>query len=150
VACLLQAYPELNPQQIRDLIKATAMDAESPDSIRGYGVAQFDLAYELGQVQKLSILSAKILRMDSNQAIIFNPNKAKISYSVYYTKKFLGVLNIKKKLDSGKKDANSVVNRIKFDNSKLDCTKTYTIQVTLKSNAGNEVLKLKDLSLCLH
>ena len=25
VACLLQAYPELNPQQIRDLIKATAL-----------------------------------------------------------------------------------------------------------------------------
>jgi len=150
VACLLQAYPELNPQQIRELIKATAMDAESPDSIRGYGVAQFDLAYELGQVQKLSILSAKILRMDSNQAIIFNPNKAKISYSVYYTKKFLGFFNIKKKLDSGKKDANSVVNRIKFDNSKLDCTETYTIQVTLKSNVGNEVLKVNDLSLCFH
>ncbi|MFT6383750.1 MAG: hypothetical protein ACJAQR_000574 [Bacteroidia bacterium] len=150
VACLLQAYPELNPQQIRDLIKATALDAESPDSIRGYGVAQFDLAYELGQVQKLSISSAKILNIDSNQAIIFNPNKAKISYSVYYTKKFLGVFNIKKKLNSGKKDANSIVNRIKFDNSKLDCTQKYTIQVTLKSNVGNEAIKVNDLSLCFH
>ena len=150
VACLLQAYPELNPQQIRDLIKATALDAESPDSIRGYGVAQFDLAYELGQVQKLSISSAKILNIDSNQAIIFNPKKAKISYSVYYTKKFLGVFNIKKKLNSGKKDANSIVSRIKFDNSKLDCTEIYTIQVTLKSNVGNEVLKVNDLSLCFH
>lgn len=150
VACLLQAYPELNPQQIRDLIKATALDAESPDSIRGYGVAQFDLAYELGQVQKLSISSAKILNIDSNQVIIFNPNNAKISYSVYYTKKLLGLFNIKKKLNSGKKDANSIVSRIKFDNSKLDCTQKYTIQVTLKSNVGNEVLKVNDLSLCFH
>jgi serine protease AprX len=150
VACLLQAYPELNPQQIRDLIKATALNAESPDSIRGYGVAQFDLAYELGQVQKLSISSAKILNIDSNQVIIFNPNNAKISYSVYYSKKLLGLFNIKKKLNSGKKDANSIVSRIKFDNSKLDCTQKYTIQVTLKSNVGNEVLKVNDLSLCFH
>ncbi len=149
VACLLQAYPELNPQQIRDLIKTTALHAESPDSIRGYGVAQFDLAYELGQVQKLSISSAKILNIDSNQAIIFNPNKAKISYSVYYTKKFLGIFNIKKKLDSGKKDANSIVNRIKFNKSKLDCTRKYTIQVYLKSSTGNEILKINDLSFCL-
>jgi hypothetical protein len=132
------------------LIKATVLDAESPDSIRGYGVAQFDLAYELGQVQKLSISSAKILNIDSNQVIIFNPNKAKISCSVYYTKKFLGVFNIKKKLDSGKKEANSIVSRIKFNNSKLDCTQKYTIQVTLKSNVGNEVLKVNDLSLCFH
>jgi len=149
VACLLQAYPELNPQQIRDLIKTTALHAESPDSIRGYGVAQFDLAYELGQVQKLSISSAKILNIDSNQAIIFNPNKAKISYSIYYTKKFLGIFNIKKKLDSGKKDANSIVNRIKFNKSKLDCTRKYTIQVYLKSSTGNEILKINDLSFCL-
>jgi hypothetical protein len=148
VACLLQAYPELNPQQIRGLIKATALDAEAPDSIRGYGVAQFDLAYELGQVQKLSISSAKILNVDSNQVIIFNPNKAEISYSVYYTKKFLGIFNIKKKLDNGKKDANSIVNRIEFDNSKLKCTQKYTIRVSLKSDVSNETLKINDLSLC--
>lgn len=148
VACLMQAYPELNPEQIRTLIKATALHAESPDSIRGYGVAQLDLAYELGQVKKLSISTPKILNVDSNQAIIFNPNMAKVSYSIYYTKKFIGIFNIKKKLDSGKKQASSTVNRISWNKTKLDCTKKYTIEVILKSDVGNEILKINDLSLC--
>ena len=59
IALLLQAYPELNPQQVRNLIHHTASISDAPDNEIGYGILNIAAAYDLadstqGQFGKVS------------------------------------------------------------------------------------------------
>jgi serine protease AprX len=71
VACLLQAFPELTPVEINNIIRATATKTSSPDSFAGYGVARFDLAYELQTHINSSPSTPKIIKIDENQVILY-------------------------------------------------------------------------------
>ena len=54
VACLLQAYFNRTPTDIMQAVRATADNAEHPDNIFGYGIANLKAAYE-----RLSMVEAK-------------------------------------------------------------------------------------------
>ena len=51
VACLWQALPHLTAHQILNLIRQTANQADDPDNIFGYGIADFEKAYNTGKQQ---------------------------------------------------------------------------------------------------
>jgi subtilisin family serine protease len=61
VACLLQAFPTLKNNQIMDIIRYTASQYQYPDYYLGYGIPNFQLAYQLS------------LNVEKNPIIIF-PN----------------------------------------------------------------------------
>lgn len=148
VACLMQAYPELSPLEINNLVRITATQSDSPDSLMGYGVAQLDVAYKYQQQKKLSIQEPKFLKVDEHQAIISIPKGSKLTYNIFYHKKFLGLFNIKKTVKSGNFDETPDIARINFTNFKIKCSKKYTLKVDLKSPVGKYTLKYNDLSLC--
>jgi serine protease AprX len=50
VACLWQALPELNAIQIMDLVRRSSNNFATPDNIYGYGVPNFEKAYENGLI----------------------------------------------------------------------------------------------------
>ena len=54
VACLLQAYFNRTPTDIMQAVRTTADNAEHPDNIFGYGIANLKAAYE-----RLSMVEAK-------------------------------------------------------------------------------------------
>mgnify|MGYP001104517615 CR=1 FL=1 len=47
VACLLQAFPTLKNNQIMNIIRYTASQYQYPDYYLGYGIPNFELAYQL-------------------------------------------------------------------------------------------------------
>ena len=61
IACLLQAFPSLNNNQIMDIVRYTSSQYEYPDNYIGYGIPNFKLAYELA------------VNFQSNPVIVF-PN----------------------------------------------------------------------------
>ena len=57
VACLLQAFPTLKNNQIMDIIRYTASQYQYPDYYLGYGIPNFELAYQLAlNVEKTPII----------------------------------------------------------------------------------------------
>jgi serine protease AprX len=46
VACLMQAFPNLTPQQIVDAVRASAHQAMTPDNLLGYGIPDFGAAQQ--------------------------------------------------------------------------------------------------------
>jgi subtilisin family serine protease len=46
VACLMQAFPERTPAEIREALIRTASRSEDPDSKLGYGIPDFEAAFE--------------------------------------------------------------------------------------------------------
>jgi len=57
VACLLQAFPTLKNNQIMDIIRYTASQHQYPDYYLGYGIPNFQLAYQLAlSVEKTPII----------------------------------------------------------------------------------------------
>jgi subtilisin family serine protease len=61
IACLLQAFPTLKNNQIMNIIRYTASQFQYPDYYLGYGIPNFELAYQLA------------LNAEKNPIIIF-PN----------------------------------------------------------------------------
>jgi len=49
VACLWQAFPELNAYEIMDIVRQSGNYAEHPNNVYGYGIANFKKAYDLGK-----------------------------------------------------------------------------------------------------
>lgn len=46
VACLLEAFPNLTPQQIRSALEQNASQSNSPDNLLGYGIPDFGLLFQ--------------------------------------------------------------------------------------------------------
>lgn len=147
VACLLQAFPLLNPLQINQLIRVTATQANNPDSITGYGVAQFDAAYKLQQLQMSSTFASGIIKVNEDRLIVYNPNKQPFSYKIYTKANLLGFIPYKKNLDKGISKNLQTVAHIAFS-SPADCTKKYTVILKFHSNSGIKNLVKHDIKLC--
>ncbi len=46
MACLMQAFPNLTPQQIIDAVRASSSQAATPDNLLGYGIPDFGAAQQ--------------------------------------------------------------------------------------------------------
>jgi serine protease AprX len=148
VACLLQAFPQLTPAEINKLIRSTATQAQYPDSTLGYGIAQFDAAYNLQQCKNLQSNVPEIIKVNEDQLIVYNGDYEKLSYDIYLTIKLFRVFNIKRHLKRGELTALQEVSFIDIHHKRASCSKKYTISIQYKSNVGNYELINNDLELC--
>ena len=147
VACLLQAFPGLTPLQINQLIRSTASQSQNPDSIMGYGVAQFDAAYNLQQLKTAKQVVSGIVKIDPNGLIIFKVPKDVVHFDVYNVVKFLGVLPYKKHLSKGTLKGEQEVFPIPF-NQRAICNQKYTIRLSTKSTLVMREISNDCLILC--
>jgi serine protease AprX len=147
VACLLQAFPGLTPLQINQLIRSTASQSQNPDSIMGYGVAQFDAAYNLQQLKTAKHVVSGIVKIDPNGLIIFKVPKDVVHFDVYNVVKFLGVLPYKKHLSKGTLKGEQEVFPIPF-NQRAICNQKYTIRLSTKSTLVMREISNDCLILC--
>tara|TARA_B110000503_G_C7160474_1_gene419433 strand:+ start:768 stop:2453 length:1686 start_codon:yes stop_codon:yes gene_type:complete len=147
VACLLQAFPGLTPLQINQLIRSTASQSQNPDSIMGYGVAQFDAAYNLQQLKTAKHVVSGIVKIDPNGLIIFKVPKDVVHFDVYSVVKFLGVLPYKKHLSKGTLKGEQEVFPIPF-NQRAICNQKYTIRLSTKSTLVMREISNDCLILC--
>lgn len=77
VACLWGAFPHKTNMEIIQAVKASSSIYTSPDTLRGYGIPNFSLAYQL--------LGGECLeRFDENLTIQNNQNLFSDSYSLHY------------------------------------------------------------------
>jgi len=147
VACLLQAFPKLTPLEINQLIRSTASQSQNPDSIMGYGVAQFDAAYNLQQLKTATKLVSGIAKIDPNGLIIFKVPGETVHFDVYRMVKFLGVLPYKKHLSKGRLKGEQEVFQVPF-NQQAICNQKYTIRLSTKSTLVMREISNDCLILC--
>ena len=100
VACLLQAFPKLSPSEINNLIRQTADQNNNPDSIKGFGIARFDVAYEYLNYINSKTTNPFIFSSNSSEIIIFKGLAKSMNLTYYVRRKFLGFLNYHKKMSS--------------------------------------------------
>lgn len=148
VACLLQAFPTIQPQKIANIIRHTASKCNTPDSLMGYGVARFDLAYEVLKQEEINNKTCYLMRVEENQIIIFTASRAKVSYSVLTNSKFLWIFNRKTKLVTGELQSNGPIAVIDLSSKNTKCHKKYTLKAEIDNGVENQVLKHNDISLC--
>ena len=150
VACLLQAFPNLAPSDINHLIRMTATRASLPDSFVGYGVARFDLAYELQRHIDSSPDIPKIIKVDDNQIILYTADLNSIEISLSKRRKFLGIFNINKNIMKDDITATSTVCIIPLGDYSIKCSQKHTIKIKLTSDVDTYELKNNELYPCLH
>lgn len=148
VACIMQAFPEKNPSEIANLIRHTSSQSSNPDSIMGYGVAQFDIAYHYAKAQKNDQIEFDILKSNDKEISVYLKNDGDYSYSMYYTKKFMKLFKIKKGKKKGTFAATHSIARIPIDLTEENCSKKYTLKIISSSTVGNDSFITKDLSIC--
>jgi hypothetical protein len=100
VACLLQAFPELSPKELNDLIRQTANQNDSPDSIKGYGIARFDVAYEYQNYLNLKTTKPYILSSNPKEIVIFGGSSEAMDLFYYKSRTFLGFWKYLKKANT--------------------------------------------------
>ncbi len=147
VACLLQAFPQLTPFEINQLIRLTASQSQNPDSIMGYGVAQFDAAYKLQHLKTATPLVSGIVKTNPNGLTLFKVPGEVLHVGVYTTIKFLGILPYKKYVLKATLKGQQEVVQIPF-NQRAKCNQKYTIRLSTKSNLGSREISNDCLFLC--
>lgn len=98
VACLLQAYPELSPKEIHQLIRQTATRNNQPDSNMGYGIPRFDIAFAYQKFMYDSTINYTITNSSQNEFVIFNKKNLEIQYKLVKKNKLLALWPGRKKL----------------------------------------------------
>lgn len=148
VACLVQAFPNLPPQKIADVIRQTASKSSNPDSLYGFGIARFDLAYEVLKQQEIKNSTPYLVQLDKDLIILFTGTPAEIDYELLSNQKFLWIFNRKTLVGKGHLIATGVIVDINLDKLNIKCNKKYTLKVNLGDNVEKQQLKFSDLSLC--
>lgn len=69
IACLMQAYPNLTPQQILDTVRQSASQASMPDNLLGYGIPNFGTAQQTLSVNSLSTPQIQLYVQQDNLII---------------------------------------------------------------------------------
>lgn len=64
IALLLEAFPYLKPEDVRNVIKKTASQAGNPDNLLGYGILNVEAAYNYIQNDSLAISKTYILHQN--------------------------------------------------------------------------------------
>lgn len=150
VACLLQAFPELTPSEINDIIRATATRTSNPDSFVGYGVARFDLAYELQNHINSSPSTPKIIKIDENQVILYTAGMNKIDISLSKHKKLFGLFHMNKKILNEEIFTEKSIYCISLSKYNIKCSQKHTVKIKLKSDVETYKLTNKELYPCSH
>jgi hypothetical protein len=70
VACLMQAFPNLTPQQIVDAVRASANQAMTPDNLLGYGIPDFGAAQQT--LSTTSLNDQDFIYYIQDKQLIFN------------------------------------------------------------------------------
>ena len=128
----------------------TATRASLPDSFVGYGVARFDLAYELQRHIDSSPDIPKIIKVDDNQIILYTADLNSIEISLSKRRKFLGIFNINKNIMKDDITATSTVCIIPLGDYSIKCSQKHTIKIKLTSDVDTYELKNNELYPCLH
>jgi subtilisin family serine protease len=113
VACLLQAFPQLSPKEINDLIRQTADNNTTPDSVIGYGVARFDIAFEYQNYLDKKTVRPHVFYSNPKEVVIFSGAAESMDLLYYVNRKFLGFWKYRKKVSSKKGITPSTVHYIK-------------------------------------
>ncbi len=66
VACLWQGLPHLTNMQIKQLVEESSSQYQHPDSLIGYGIPNFDLAYQKASGVVYSLPNNKLFRLYPN------------------------------------------------------------------------------------
>lgn len=85
-ACLMQAFPEKKPTEIRSLIESVSDHFTAPDNHIGYGVPDFRLSYDDVGIAIISNDSFKIFPNPAHDYFNIkfqNPNSKSLSVSIY-------------------------------------------------------------------
>lgn len=87
IALLIEAFPYLTPQQVRNVIRQTASQAGSPDNYLGYGVLNISAAYQyiLTNIAPLNIVdnTSPVTSLNSYSAPNPFSDYTRIQYSVH-------------------------------------------------------------------
>jgi hypothetical protein len=86
-ACLMQAFPNLTPQQIRSAIEASASQSNNPDNLLGFGIPDFGVAFTtLGGELVEPVLEDIIVSHNQDGVLIQSPAKTQIgNFDIYST-----------------------------------------------------------------
>jgi serine protease AprX len=88
IALLLNAYPQLTPEQVYDAITSTASQASSPDNLLGWGIIDIEAAYYSIDTANLAEIDYKpypeFIKLSQNYPNPFNAQTT-ISYSIEQT-----------------------------------------------------------------
>ncbi len=89
VACLWQAFPEFDNATITDAVKRSASQYFSPDSLLGYGIPDFGVAYDY--LRQLQMNEGEPLSQNKGILIFPNPvtNRLNITFFVPHNRKFI-------------------------------------------------------------
>ncbi len=147
VACLVQAFPDVHPEILKKAIRLTASHSQHPDSLRGYGIAQFLTAKEY---LSMSLVNSpkQLLSPTQNAVNIYTGNALSIEYEVLQHKKFLLIFTTKKKVAQRQDTCQNGFFRINLKEIGLKCSKQYTLKVVLTSPNETYPLKKTDIYNC--
>ncbi|MEJ2544374.1 MAG: S8 family serine peptidase [Calditrichaceae bacterium] len=85
IALLLNAYPQLTPEQVYDAITSTASQSSSPDNLLGYGILNIEAAYNSIDTANLAEIDnehyPEFIKLNQNYPNPFN-SQTTISYSL--------------------------------------------------------------------
>jgi len=126
VACLWQAFPNCSNFDIMDAIRKSADKYYNPDTLTGYGIPDFKLAYEF--------LMHKNFKLESNISTFPNPFHSELNIIIdcdYRTDGHIFIYDIK-----GKLIFNTSINDLQIGNNKI------TINNTDVLNNGIYILKI--------
>lgn len=140
VACLIQAFPNIHPDTIKNAIRLTATKSIMPDSFVGYGIVQYYTAYRyLSQISQ-SDAKAEILSQSDTFINIYTANATELSYDLYRHKKLLWIFPSKKKVISSTITCCNRFLRINLRDSRIKCNEKFSLKVTLNSSGGTQTL----------
>jgi serine protease AprX len=148
VACLLQAFPNVLPKKIADVVRHTASQCNTPDSLMGYGVARFDLAYDVLKQQETNNKQAYLMRVEHDRLVIYTGTNSMVTYSIFGDSKFLWIFTRKTKVLQGQLQTNGPIAIINLGQKDLKCNKKHTLNIEINNGVENQALKYSDLSLC--
>ncbi len=86
VAGLRQAFPDFTGMEIRDILLKSGTQANQPDDLLGYGIPNFERAYEMATLQQL------INSTEKNVLVFPNPAEIGGNIKVLVTKEDLGTV----------------------------------------------------------
>ena len=150
VACLLQAFPNLTPLEIANLIRSTSSQCISPDSFAGFGTVRFDLAYEF-QSLKSNNSEPQLVHADSSNILLYTSDYDKVTYTLFYSKNFLKIFERNAKIIKGNSQLGSSIlsipNHAKTHNRKNKADKhSYKYVLKLKlTKSGDKMTKKYDV-----
>lgn len=124
-ACLWQAMPEYNNMEIIETIKATASQANNPDSLLGWGIPDFKAAFSTRSISTLAV--------EKHLFVYPNPFSEKLTFGFPYpiTGKYsIEILDVHGAVVYSRNGNNGVINSIQIEDLSFIPIGIYFVKVT--------------------